>query len=489
LISRRCRAWGRHSVGLLILHALAGCNLAPDYQVPDVATPADYKESPDWKRATPQDDLARGPWWNIFENAELDQLEDRVTASNQNLKVALAQFQEARAVAKEARSALFPTIGANAAVNRNQTSLETAFVRPHPLFNDYEPSLDFSYELDVWGRVRNSVEAGKDQAQASAGDLGSVDLSLHAELAVDYFTLRGDDSEQDVLDQTVQEYQKALDLTLSRYKGGDAAEADVAEAQTQLQAAKTQAADTHLRRAQLEHAIAILTGEAPANFGLAAQPLKATPPQIDAVLPGELLQRRADIAAAERRVAAANADIGVARAAYYPVFNLNALFGVEASLPGHLLSAAATVWSFGPSAALNLFDGGLRDAQNEQARAAYDETAANYRQTVLNAYGEVEDNLAALRLLEQENVTQSAAVAAAARATFQAERRYTGGLASYFEVVTAQNVELAARLTEENIRIRRMTAGVSLVKALGGGWNADTGLSLEQASAAPSDRP
>ncbi|HVJ55790.1 MAG TPA: efflux transporter outer membrane subunit [Aliidongia sp.] len=466
--------------GLLALYVLSACDLAPEYHPPLVATPVDFKETAEWKRATPNDAVPRGPWWSIFQDSELDALEDRVTAANQNLKVAVAQFQEARAQAKEARAALFPTINATGAASRNQTSRETAFVRPNPLFNDFEPALDLTYEIDVWGRVRNSALAGKNRAQASAGDLASVDLSLHAELAADYFILRGDDGEQDVLDGTVKDYEKALELTLSRYKGGDAAEADVAEAQTQLETAKTQSADTALRRAQLEHAIAILTGVPPSNFSLEHKRLTATPPKIDAILPGELLERRPDVAAAERRVAAANADIGVARAAYYPVFNLTAMFGVEASLPGHLLNAASTAWSIGPSAVFNIFDGGLRDAQNEEALAAYDEVAADYRQTVLSAYGDVEDNLSALRLLEQENITQSAAVAAARRATFQAERRYAGGLASYFDVVTAQNVELSAALTEEDIRIRRMTAGVFLVKALGGGWQREDGLDLRK---------
>jgi NodT family efflux transporter outer membrane factor (OMF) lipoprotein len=475
------RAFGLMT-GILMAGTVAGCNLAPDYHRPQIATPAAFKESGDWKVAAPDEGAPRGPWWSIYKNPELDGLEDRVTQANQSLKAAVAQFQEAQAVAREARSSYFPTVNLNGAATRNKLSGTIANVRPQSLYNDYQANLNLSYEIDVWGRVRNLVEAGKDRAQASAGDLAAMDLSLHAELAIDYFMLRGDDAAQDIFDQTVRDYEKALELTTNRFNGGFAAQADVAEAQTQLLVAKTQDTNNHLLRVQLEHAIAILVGEPPANFSLEPKALSAAPPAIDAGFPGTLLERRPDIAAAERRVAAANADIGVQRAAYYPSFNLSAMFGVESAFPGQMLMAPAETWALGPSGVLSLFDGGLRDAMNDEARAAYSEMAADYRQTVLNAYGEVEDNLAALGMLEKEYATQKDAVAAAAIATTQAERRYAGGLNSYFEVVTAQNAELSARLALEDIQIRRMSASVSLIKALGGGWKADSGLDLREAA-------
>lgn len=460
----------RRAACLLAAAGLAGCNLAPKYHVPATEIPASFKESSDWKLARPGDGLPRGPWWAIYQDPELDALETRVSAANQDLKAAVAQFQQARAIAQQAQSAFYPTLSAGTSASRNQLSRALANPLPHAVYNDYQLNLDLSYEIDVWGRVRNAAEAGKDRAAASAGDLATMDLSLHAELAIDYFTLRGDDAEQHILDQTVRDYEKALELTVNRYKGGWAADADVSEAKTQLELAETQDTNTSLLRSQLEHAIAVLVGVAPAQFSLPVRPLAAKPPPLDVGLPGLLLERRPDIAAAERRAAAANADVGVARAAYFPTFNLNALVGVESATTGSLFTSPALAWMLGPSGVVTIFDNGLREALNAQARAAYEQTAAEYRQTVLHAYQEVEDNLAALGYLQREDTTQSAAVSDAAHATLQAERRYEGGLANYFEVVTAQNAELAARLSEMDIEIRRMSASVTLIEALGGGW-------------------
>jgi multidrug efflux system outer membrane protein len=355
---------------------------------------------------------------------------------------------------------------------------------PNRAYGGGSLGLDFSYEIDVWGRVRNQAKAGADRAQASAGDLATVALSLHAELATDYFILRGDDDEQDVLDRTVENYRKALELTQARFRIGYAAKADVSAAEAQFEGARTQSTEIRLKRANLEHAIAILTGQPPAGFTLAAKKLDATPPEVGPVLPAALLERRPDVAAAERRVAAANADIGVAKAAYYPAFNLNALFGVQAAMPNRIFTAPAEAWSLGPSAVLNIFDGGKRNALNDRARASYDEAAAQYRQTVLNAYGDVEDNLASLHLLAQEIVTQQAAVAAAAESTSQATQLYSGGLDNYYSVILAQNIELGARLAQIDIETRRMTADVGLMKALGGGWERDDGLEVGQGKTA-----
>jgi len=454
----------------MLLVTLAACDMAPDYHRPEIASPPAFKEADGWVAATPGDQAPRGDWWAVFGEPELNLLEQRVTVDNQSLKAAIARFDQARSDARVAQADYYPTLDTSASATRNGTSRRTANALPHNSFNTYSSGIDLSYEIDVWGRVRNQAEAGKARAQASESDLASVELALHAELAADYFILRGYDSEQDILDRTVEDYRKSLELTQARFGVGYAAKPDLAAAEAQYQGARTQAAETRLKRASLEHAIAVLVGEVPANFSLPARPLEGTPPAVAQVLPAELLQRRPDIAAAERRAAAANNDIGVARAAYYPSFNLNALFGVEAALPNKLFTAPAETWGFGPQAVLNLFDGGRRDALTDKARAGYDEAVANYRQTVLSAYGEVEDQLAAYKRLAEEASTQQAAVTAAAEATGHAEKLYGGGLSAYYDVIVAQNIELSARLSDADIRTRRMTAGVLLIKALGGGW-------------------
>jgi multidrug efflux system outer membrane protein len=467
------------SVGTLFVSALlTACDLAPPYRPPSMAIPADYKEVGDWATAVPRDGVPRGDWWQVFRDPVLNALEERVTAENQDLKVAVARFDQARADAKTAQADYYPTIDANGSASRDRLSRVVGNPLPRGTFNDYSLGLDLSYEIDVWGRVRNQAKAGAARAEASAGDLAFVQLSLHAELAADYFILRGDDSAQDILDRTVADYRKSLDLTTARFKIGYASRPDVSAAEAQFEGAQTQATDTSLKRTNLEHAIAILTGQPPAGFSVPVHMLDVAPPDVATALPAALLERRPDIAAAERRVAAANADIGVARAAYYPTFNLNTLFGVEAAMPNRLFTAPAEAWSFGPSALLNLFDGGKRDALNERARAAYNEAVAQYRQNVLDAFGEVEDSLASLRLLAREAKTQNDAVAAAADATHQAASLYGGGLDNYYEVIQAENIELTARLSDVDIWTRRMTARVLLIKALGGGWQWDIGLDV-----------
>jgi multidrug efflux system outer membrane protein len=463
-----------HTVApVLATIVLAACNLAPGYHQPETASVASYKEAGDWIAATPNDQVPRGQWWQIFQDPTLDALEERGTTANQDLQGAVARFDAARADARVAQADYYPNVDASGSSTRNRISGLVADPLPRRTFNQFGLGLDLSYELDVWGRVRNEASAGRFRAQASAGDLAALDLSVHAELAADYFILRGYDSDQDILDRTVQDYQKSLELTQARVNVGYARKSDVSAAEAQLENVRTQATDVRLKRANLEHAIAILTGAPPSELSLAVHLLDVIPPRVSPVLPAELLERRPDVAAAERRAAAANADIGVARAAYFPTLNLNALFGVAAAQTGSVFQAPAEVWSFGPAALLNVFDGGRRRALTAKARALHAEAVASYRQTVLNAYGEVEDNLASLHRLADEALTQQAAVTAAAESTRRAQDLYKGGLQSYFDVVEAQNIELAARLSDADIRTRRMTASVLLIKALGGGWQHD----------------
>jgi NodT family efflux transporter outer membrane factor (OMF) lipoprotein len=457
---------------LAVLASLAGCNFAPDYHAPDTAAPAAFKEDDHgWAEARPSDDAPRGPWWQMYHDPKLNALEDDVTNANQNLKIALAQYEEARAAAEVARAAYFPIVTANASATRQQTSMNVANKGGTTLYNDYILGAGLNYEIDVWGKVRNAVSAAESRATASQADIGTVGLSLHAELAADYFALRGDDAMQQVLDKNVEVDQKALELTKNRFQGGVSPEADFDQAQTQLQNAKTQAADIRLQRAQLEHAIAVLTGRAPAEFKLEEVPLADfNIPAINPGLPSALLERRPDIAAAERRTAAANADIGVARAAYFPDFSLSGMFGFESATPAAWLEAPSHFWSLGPSAVLTLFDAGRIESLSDEARAAYDEAAATYRQTVLTAYQEVEDNLAALHQLEDESESQHTATAAAERSLKQEQNLYRGGAVTYLDVATSENTALVAELAEINIRMRLLTASVQLVKALGGGW-------------------
>ena len=458
---------------------LAACSLAPVYHRPTTQTPPDsYKEASDWKPAQPADAQPRGPWWSVFHDSQLDALETQVTASNQNLKAAFARLQQARAQMRYVRASYLPTITASAGASRTRTSLNA------PQYSAVKPSTqnnlllesDLSYEIDVFGRVRNSVAAARASAQATAADLAVVDLSMHSELALDYFTLRSEDAQQSLLDRTVIEYTRALQLEQNLYDGGAAPLSDVAQSRAQLETARTQAEDVRLRRAQTEHAIAVLVDQQASRFHLDPQPLSSdmNPPPVDPELPSQLLERRPDVAGAERRVASANASIGVARAAYFPVFSLAAAVGFEGTHGFSLIDAPSSLWALGTSALVTLFDGGRRHAQTDQARAAYDEQVANYRSTVSTAYGEVEDWLAALRQLERESTSESAAVAATATELEQANYRYKGGAATYLEVVIAENASLAAQLSAADIQVRRMTSSVLLVKALGGGWEDST---------------
>jgi outer membrane protein, multidrug efflux system len=458
------------------LLALNACSFAPAYKTPDSAAAAAlYKESGDWKPAQPADAEVRGAWWNLFQDPVLDRIESQVTDANQDLKAAYARLLQARAAVRISRADLFPTLNVGSSATRARTSVNSPKFPPGapPVANNFDLEADLSYEIDVWGRVRNAVASARANEQASAADLATLNLAIRAELATDYFTLRSEDTQQQLLDTTVADYVKALQLTQNLYNGGAAALTDVAQAQAQLETARTQAADIGLQRAQTEHAIAVLLGQNPSVFHMEVNPyiIAVAPPPIDPGLPSALLERRPDVAAAERRTAAANAQIGVARAAYFPVFSLGAAAGFDSTQTSNWLSAPSQLWSLGPAAGvLTVFDAGRHRAQTAQAQAAYDEQVADYRNTVLVAYQEVEDNLAALRQLQRENLSETAAVSSTATALQQAQYRYKAGLVTYLEVSTAENAALQAQIANVTIQLRRMNASVLLVKALGGAW-------------------
>jgi NodT family efflux transporter outer membrane factor (OMF) lipoprotein len=460
----------------LLIGTLTACSFAPVYKTPQsVPATSTYKESGDWKAAQPVDNQNRGSWWTLFQDPQLDALEAKVGDANQDLKAAFARLQQARAATRIARADLFPTLTAGSSATRSRMSVNSPIYAPgtNPISNNFDLEADLSYELDVWGRVRNAVTSAKASQQASAADLATLNLSIHAELAADYFALRAEDAQQVLLDKTVADYASSLQLTQNLYNGGGAAIADVAQARAQLETARTQAADIRLQRAQSEHAIAVVLGENPSAFHAEPSPLppELTPPPIDPGLPSSLLERRPDVAAAERRVAAANAQIGVARAAYFPVFSLAGAAGFDSMSTSNWLTAPSRLWSLGPAAGvLTVFDAGRHRAQTAQAKAIYDAQVAGYRSTVLIAYQEVEDNLAALRQLQQESISEAAAVTATSIALQQAQYRYKAGLVTYLEVATTENIALQAQLSNVSIQLRRMSASVLLVKALGGGW-------------------
>src|ERR1700719_2254082 len=415
------------SLAVAVLGALSGCSLSPRYHRPSVPAPPDsYKEAGEWKLAAPADSTPRGRWWTMFQDRELDDLEAQVSDANQSLRAALARLDQARAQTRIARSAWFRTLHAQLTATRSRPSLNSPTYAPGKpaTGNVFTAQGDLSYELDLFGRVRNTVAGARASEQASAGDVAALDLTVRAELASDYFTLRGLDAEQQLLDHTVADYARALQLTQNLYHGGAAAIADVLQAQAQLERARTQAEDTRLRRAQSEHAIAVLIGREASEFtlGVRGEGGALPVPPLTPGLPSQLLERRPDVAAAERRVAAANANIGVARAAYFPVFSLAAAAGFTSTASSNWLTAPSRLWSLGPAAGLlTVFDAGRHRAQTAQAKAIYDEQVAGYRSTVLIAYQEVEDNLAALRQSQQENVSEAAAVTATAKALQQAQ--------------------------------------------------------------------
>src|SRR3984885_4494598 len=453
----------------------AGCTVGPNYVRPTAEVPADFKETPaNWKQAQPSDAVAKGKWWEIYQDSQLNELEEQINVSNQTLKAEQQQFAQARAALRITRSNLFPNVGTTPSVSR------THLAPNEPLFNapteskDYNTftiPVDVSYEPDLWGRVRRTVEASRSEAQATGADLANVSLSLHAELAGDYFQLRGLDAQKQLLDSNVEAFEKALDLTESRFHGGLASAVDVAQAKTILDTTRAEATDLGVQRAAFEHAIAVLIGNPASQFGLPLIPLTAPPPVIPSGLPSDLLERRPDISAAERRVQEQNAQIGVAKAAYYPLVTLGGSGGFESTVITTLIQGPSGLYSLGGQAAQTLFDGGKRKGTLEQARATYDQSVDQYRATILTAFQEVEDNLAALRILEDEAGTQARAVAAAQHSLSLSETRYRGGVTNYLEVTNAQSAALSDEVTAVNLLPRRMAASVLLIKALGGGWN------------------
>ena len=466
---------------VLLIVALEGCTVGPKYVRPTAPTTAAYKEEPpasfketdQWRPAHPGDQTSHGKWWEIFGDPQLNQLEEQIADSNQTLKVAEARFREARAAIRFNHASQFPTISTAPSASyvkssdfspnfpsRIQQSSKGDFILP----------FDLSYEIDLWGRVRRTVAAAREEAQATAADYETAKLSLEAELAMDYFELRSADAQKQLLDDTVEAYTNNVELTVHRFKGGVAPRADVAQAQTQLDTTRVQDTDVTVQRAQFEHAIAILIGKPPAEFSLAAAPLNDQPPSTPIGLPSELLQRRPDIAAAERRVAEANQQIGIARAAYFPTVSLGAAAGFE-STHIDLLEGPNAFWAVGPGLAETLFDAGRRRATSESARANYDATVATYRQTSLTAFQEVEDNVAALRILENETHQQQQAVLSSQESLQLFTNRYKGGVDTYLQVITAQTIELANERNAIDIQRRRLDASVLLIKALGGGWN------------------
>jgi len=468
---------------------LSGCAVGPKYHTPSVQAPPAYKELGNWKPAQPNDQNLGGNWWEIFQDSQLNALEQQINVSNQNLKAAEAQFRQARAVLRYYRADYYPTVTAGLSGSRTRTSAH----RPPPsstfngiTYNDFTLPFDVSYQADVWGRVRRNVESYREQAQASAADLATVNLSMHADLAIDYFQARSLDAQEQLLNSTVQQYEQALELNQNRFQGGIASEVEVEQAKTQLQTTRAAAIDVGVPRAQYEHAVAILIGKPPAEFSLPPLPLTAPPPGIPVGLPSDLLERRPDIAAAERRVAAANAQIGVAKSAYYPLINLTGSGGFESSSITTLLNGPSGLWSVGLSAVGTVFDVGRRRSVTDQARAAYDYQVAAYRQNVLTGFQQVEDNLAAVRILENEAKVQDEAVVAAQRSLDLSITRYKGGVTSYLEVITAQSAALADEVTAVNILGRRMANTVLLIQALGGGWDRS---SLPQGNLASYETP
>ncbi|MBZ5593539.1 MAG: efflux transporter outer membrane subunit [Acidobacteriia bacterium] len=454
------------------------CMVGPRYQRPAApASPAFKEPLPQgWKEAQPNDGAIRGKWWEIYNDPALNALEEQVNLSNQNVLAAEAQFREARDAVRIARSGLFPTVSGNAGIVNSKTSgtlvnnRVAAFVPG--VRTDYNLPLSLSYQADIWGSIRRTVRQSAENAQVSAAQLENARLTFQAELALDYFQLHGADSAQDLLERTVKSYQEYLDLTQNRVKSGVASGSDVAQAQAQLETARAQLIDLGVARAQFEHAIAILMGKPPSELTIPRASLKSEPPLTPPGVPSALLERRPDIATAERQMAAVNEQIGLARAAYFPTLVLNASAGLESSSFVNWFTWPSRFWSVGPQMAETLFDAGKRRAQSAEAQAAFDVTVANYRQTVLTGFQQVEDSLSALRVLAEEAHAEDAAVQAAEEALKISTYQYKAGTVSYLQVITSQAIALQDERTAVDLLTRRMVASVALIQALGGGWDA-----------------
>ena len=475
--SQKRNGWGTRVLLLGAALLLGGCMVGPKYVKPVTPTygaPDAFKETdPNWHQASPSDAAMRGDWWTLFNNAELNDLEAKVVPQNQNLLTYEARFREARAQIGINNASRFPVISSAPYVQGVRDSAGRPYFNAPANNNgaaDILLPLTFSYEVDLWGRIRRSINQAKEAAQASAADYETARLSIQSDLAMDYFELRSADAQAKLLGDTVKDYQEALRITTNRFEGGVSAESDVFQAKTQLQQALVAEADIAVTRAQYEHAIAVLIGQPPASFSLPTAPLEAPPPAIPLSLPSQLLERRPDIATAERRTAEANEQIGIARAAFFPTLNFSLTGGIEAATLKSFFSAANAVYAIGPTLGQTIYEGGRRRGFSAQAYAAFDENSAAYKQTTLSAFQQVEDNLAALRILEQEANQQRLATEAAQGAQRIFNNRYVGGIDTYLQVVTAQNTALANERNDIDILRRRMDASVLLVKALGGGW-------------------
>ena len=452
----------RSTACLLAALLLAACAVGPDYVRPALQLPAGFKEDPDWKPAQPSDGRISAPWWQIFNDQDLDALVDQVAAANQDVRVAEANYRQATALARQAFAGLFPVISLNASSVRTQGASGTTASRSVRPTTFDSVTLGTSWEVDLWGGLRRSLEQTQASAQASASELAATTLSLQGQLVADYLSLRVADEQRRLLEDAVDAYEKSLQLTESRYRAG--------VAQAQLEATRAQAIDARISRAQLEHAIAVLSGKAPADLSIVVRPYQLQFPAVPALLPSALLERRPDVAAAERRAAAANAQIGVATAAFFPTVTLSATGGYSAPSGASLFSVPFRVWSLGPALAEKLFDAGARSAARDQAVAGWDAATATYRKTVLAALQNVEDSLASLRILAQEAVVEAAAVKAAQESLALTISQYKGGTVSYLNVITAQTTELSSRQNALAIDGRRAAATVQLIQALGGGW-------------------
>ncbi|HEX3065060.1 MAG TPA: efflux transporter outer membrane subunit [Dongiaceae bacterium] len=463
----RPSSWRRCLTGATaLLLCLSACEVGPDYKRPAAPTPAAYKEeSKDWKIAEPQQAGSNQAWWSIYNDPVLDDLEKQIAISNESVKSSEAAYRQAVALVGEARAGFFPTL-----------SLDTSLQRSHQQSKSttqYSGSVGASWELDIWGKIRREVESAKAGAQVSAADLAAAKLSLQAELATDYFQLRTEDELQRLLNATVDAFARSLQIAQNRYDVGVAAKTDVASAQAQLESTRAQAINVGVLRSQLEHAIAVLIGKPPADFTLAPAPgVVAAVPLTPPGLPSQLLERRPDIAAAERQMAEANAQIGVAVSAYYPSITLEGSVGFAATAASSFFAPESLVWAVGPALAETLFDGGLRGAQVEAAKASFEQTVALYRQTVLTAFQQVEDQLAALRILAQQAAVQDGAVKASQEAERLTLNQYEAGMLDYTSVITAQANALSSQQTALGILQNRVAASVALVAALGGGWDA-----------------
>jgi NodT family efflux transporter outer membrane factor (OMF) lipoprotein len=447
------------------LSLAAACAVGPDYHRPKLDAAPDYKEAGDWKPSEPNDALSRGPWWEIFKDDALNQLEVRIDISNENVKAAAAAYDQARALVAQARAGFWPTVGASAGQQRG--AVGTA-----PAHTTTSAGISGNWALDIWGQIRRTVEGDRASAQASAAALAAARLSAQALLATDYFELRAQDQLQKLLDDTVVAEQLSLKIAESRYRFGVAARADVVSAEAQLLSSQAQQVNAKIQRAVLEHAIAVLIGQQPASFSVSSSSMRTDVPTVPAGIPSALLERRPDVAEAERRVAAANAQIGVAKSAFFPSLTLSGSDDYTGRTWSRLFNVPNRIWSLGPSLAETLFDGGLRSAQVAQARAAYDVSVDNYRQTVLTGFEQVEDEIVTLHVLEQQAVIEDAAVAAAREAEKLTLNQYKAGTVPYSSVITAQTTRLSAEQTALAVLSNRLQASVALIEAVGGGWNA-----------------